>query len=158
MKLPKKLSGNKRKTEHKKGKPAIPPIDYELGDGYFLASEQKPNGLGGYATVNTGLYKDERLIRQITDENGQFLNFPGILHGKWEEELRFPFRPIVRFTIHYNKFRDNGLAEFFWMVQPDGRYWADDDGFGMENDSEIVLCAEFDQTGKFVTPFHLPEK
>ncbi|MCD8022031.1 MAG: hypothetical protein LUF30_03325, partial [Lachnospiraceae bacterium] len=59
----------------------------------------------------------------------------------------------VRFTVGYNRFQEDGLAEFFWMVQPDGRYWADDDGFGMENDMEIMLCAKIDKTGRFITPF-----
>lgn len=45
------------------------------------------------------------------------------------------------------------MAEFHWIVQPDGRYWADDGGFGMENDVEIELCAKFNKEGIFVTPF-----
>ena len=39
-------------------------------------------------------------------------------------------------------------------IQPDGRYWMDEDGFGMEDDEEIWLCADIDEEGRFITPFH----
>ena len=39
--------------------------------------------------------------------------------------------------------------------QPDGFYWADEDGFGAENDSEIVLYADLDAKGVFKGPFRI---
>ena len=50
------------------------------------------------------------------------------------------------------------MAEFFWMVQPDGRYWEDEDGFGAEKNIEITLLAKFDKNGKFVTKFQEKKK
>lgn len=38
------------------------------------------------------------------------------------------------------------------MVQPDGRYYADD-GFGREDDEEVTLCTLPDQRGRFAAPF-----
>ncbi len=125
---------------------------YELGDGYYLAYEMKSNGYGGYCDVNVCLYEGNKMVRQMTDEHGKFKDFPGVEHGDWEKELIFPFEAITKFTVGYNPFGNNGLAEFVWMVQPDGRYWGDD-GFGMEKDKEIMLYAKFDKTGRFVTPF-----
>ncbi|MDY3249804.1 MAG: hypothetical protein SOX32_05580 [Candidatus Choladocola sp.] len=130
---------------------------FRLGDGYYLAYEQKPNGLGGYCSVNACLYKGNTRIRRMTDKSGRFLEFPGVEHGDWEKNLTFPFEAVTRFTISYNPFDQNGLAEFFWLVQPDGRYWADDDGFGMEDDREIKLCASFDKDGRFVSPFRIKQ-
>ncbi|MCD8217278.1 MAG: hypothetical protein LUD01_04410 [Clostridiales bacterium] len=141
-----------RKTVGKENE-AIPPIHRDLGEGYYFAMDQKRNGFGGYATVNIGMYRGEKLIRQITDTEGSFLDFPGVEHGKWEDELKFPFQDTARFVVRFREFGEDGLAEIIWMVQPDGRYWADDDGFGMENDMEIELCAKIDKTGQFVTPF-----
>lgn len=42
-------------------------------------------------------------------------------------------------------------------VQPDGLYWEDEDGFGMEDNVEINLCAKFDKNGQFVTKFQFTE-
>lgn len=40
----------------------------------------------------------------------------------------------------YDNFR-NGVCAICWTVYPDGRYFADEDGFGMEdNDEENAYC------------------
>lgn len=124
-----------------------------LGDDYRLLSDQERNGLGGGIDVNICLFHGQKLIRRITDKNGIFLDFPGVKPGDWECDLNGSIRPQVNFTISCKPFREDGLAEFEWLVQPDGRYWMDEDGFGMENDDEIVLYAKLDKKGRFVTPF-----
>lgn len=48
----------------------------------------------------------------------------------------------------------NGVAEVSWMLQPDGRYYQDDDGFGMTDDEEIIIYGRIDRTGKAVGRFH----
>ena len=146
-------TGNREETGN------LPPRPfYSLGKGCYLAYEQKPNGLGGYRDVNVRLYEGERLVRALTDENGQFLDFPGIEHGSWEQHLTRPFEPVTRFAVSYNRFKEDGLAELVWMVQPDGRYWEDEDGFGGENDVEVELYAKFDENGQIVTPFRSRDK
>lgn len=138
----------RKKEEMKK-----PRYSYNLGNGYCLTYENRGNSLGGYADVNVWFCKDEKPIRQITDETGKFLNFPGVEPGSWEKKLTRPMEPVTRFSVSYNPFKEDGLAEFVWLVQPDGRYWEDEDGFGAENDEEIKLYAKLDQNGQFVTPF-----
>lgn len=49
-------------------------------------------------------------------------------------------------------FRD-GIADVRWQINPDGRYYMDDDGFGMTDDEEITLLGKIDRTGKVVVPF-----
>lgn len=51
-------------------------------------------------------------------------------------------------------------AVFIWMVQPDGRYWADEDVYGMRDDNEVTLYALFNKEGRFITPFsdQLPDQ
>lgn len=131
---------------------------FPLGDGYYLAYQEKGNGYGGCCSVNACLYKGDKRVRRMTDENGYFLDFPGVVHGDWEKKLVFPFEPVTRFPFSYNRFQEDGFAEFVWMVQPDGSYWADEDGFGAENAVEIELYAKFDKNGKFTTPFYRKER
>ena len=44
-----------------------------------------------------------------------------------------------------------GFALFSWTVQPDGRYWEDEYGFGRENEDRVVLYAYINENGEFVT-------
>ena len=61
--------------------------------------------------------------------------------------------PCIRFR---TSFETNGDGyRCYWELQPDGRYWDDDDGFGAEHDSELILCADMDKNGDFVTPFQI---
>lgn len=126
---------------------------FDLGEGYYLLSNNKKNLFGGYCDVNIWLFKGIRPIRRITNWFGCFLHYPGVKHGGWEEGMEQPFIPIMRYTANYNPFDENGLADFVWTVQPDGYYWADDDGFGIENDCEVELYAKFNKHGRFVTQF-----
>ena len=42
-----------------------------------------------------------------------------------------------------------------WQIQPDGRYWEDDDGFGGSPDEEVTLYAFLDEEGNFDGPFRI---
>jgi len=53
--------------------------------------------------------------------------------------LIFPFR--------------NGVADVQWQINPDGRYYMDEDGYGMTDDTEIALWGKIDRTGLVVEPF-----
>ncbi|MCC8103568.1 MAG: hypothetical protein LIP11_15385 [Clostridiales bacterium] len=110
-------------TKPKKDPFAIPSIHFDLGEGYYFTMEERNNGVGGYATVTIGMYKGEELIRQISDRTGTFLEFPGVEHGAWEDELRFPFQEAARFVVRFRKFGEDGLAEIFWTVRSVMRNW-----------------------------------
>ena len=133
-----------------------PPKPYSsLGDGYYLAYQEADNRLGGIHEVNLCLYKGTELIRRMTDDEGRFLDFPGVIDGKWKADYTFAyFEPVTRFPFSCAAFGEDGLADFVWKIQPDGLYWADEDGYGVEPDREIDLYAKFDKTGKFIEPFH----
>ena len=47
----------------------------------------------------------------------------------------------------------NGLCAISWMLYPDGRYFADEDGFGMEDNDEEEVYAIIDTDLKIVEPF-----
>ena len=40
-----------------------------------------------------------------------------------------------------------------WMLHPDGRYYADEDGFGMENDDEENIYCIIDSNLRIVIPW-----
>lgn len=135
-----------------KPKPTQSGVTKNLGDGYVLWHEYAPNGLGGYHPVNASLWHNGQKVRQLTDGEGAFCQFPGVVHGSWEAKQTSPFQPRVRFTLWAGPFQE-GKSRIEWMLQPDGRYYADEDGFGWEKDEEILLYGLMDTTGTFIVPF-----
>ena len=130
----------------------------DLGGGLFLHFYEVENGRGGYHPVNMRLFRSgdvqggDMLVKELTDSQGRFLRFPGVAPGPWEQTLVGTFQPQVNFVASIETFQ-NGFACFHWMVQPDGFYYTDEDGFGAEDDEEIWLFALIDDTGNFITPF-----
>ena len=47
----------------------------------------------------------------------------------------------------------DGLARVNWMLYPDGRYFADEDGFGMEDNDEINIYAYIDTECRVLVKF-----
>lgn len=99
---------------------------------------------------------ENRGVRKvIVDSFGIIQNFPGIAKEDfWVKEVAPNFlKEQVRFRSEFEK-RENGWI-FLWQVQPDGRYWGDDSGFGADNDSEVVLYTYLDLNGDFTGPFRI---
>lgn len=48
---------------------------------------------------------------------------------------------------------ENGMAEVRWEINPDGRFYCDEDGFGMTGDVEVTLYGVIDRKGKVVKKF-----
>ena len=101
----------------------------------------------------------KRVKYPIVDEEGNFVNFPGIEN----EYLLKPYykgdsiAPTIGFRTEFIRDEETGKLMVHWQVQPDGWYWADEDGFGAENDLEIVLYAYLTEDGKFEAPFRIYE-
>lgn len=49
----------------------------------------------------------------------------------------------------------SGVAEVSWQINPDGRYYMDEDGFGMTDDKEITIYSYVDRTGKPLIKFRI---
>lgn len=101
---------------------------------------------------------DNRLgIRKtIVDNNGNIIDFPGIEKGEWTKFIKseYSLQPVIRFRTDLGKFDDKHYI-MIWEVQPDGRYWEDEDGFGGTSDIEICLYALIDHRGCFIGPFRI---
>lgn len=93
--------------------------------------------------------------RMIIDSLGNIQNFPGVVKEEfWVKQVAPNYlKQQVRFRSSFEK-RDNGWI-FLWQLQPDGWYWADEDGFGAENDSEVVLYTYLNLNGDFTGPFRI---
>ena len=62
------------------------------------------------------------------------------------EYLSFQFPSFVRGF-------QNGVARVDWQLNPDGRYYMDDDGFGMTDDEEIEIYGFIDTKGNVLVKF-----
>lgn len=77
----------------------------------------------------------------------------------WDSLQSLPQKAIQharRLSFHYPSFIKlfkNGVAEVAWQLIPDGRYYMDDDGFGMTDDKEINIYSFIDKTGTVVVKF-----
>lgn len=101
---------------------------------------------------------DLRGIRKtIVDNSGNICHFPDILQeDRWTCELTSQafLQPQIRFGSSFTQEAD-GRFLMVWTIQPDGRYWADDGGFGMEHDLEIRLYTHIDRNGSFTDLFRV---
>lgn len=126
----------------------------ELGGGFYWEYREVSNGMGGYKTTGVYLLKHDApdFCRCIVDGNGWIQDFPGFCEGEWRRELEFPADPVVRFVFWISPYKD-GKARVRWVMQPDGRYFADDDGFGAEHFDEVEMISYLDEEGRFTAPF-----
>lgn len=53
---------------------------------------------------------------------------------------------------------EQGTARVRWEINPDGRYYMDEDGYGMTDDEEISLIGLIDRQGKVVEKFRYVPK
>jgi len=94
-------------------------------------------------------------IASVLDEKGAIRNFPGIVKDeRWEMEHHIGQCYDVRFEAQFYPL-DEGKFLMLWMIQPDGWYWADEDGFGRTRDNSIVMYAVVGKDGEFEGRFAL---
>lgn len=77
----------------------------------------------------------------------------------WNSLKDLPEKAIARAAAHNAMFPtlvrcfQNGEADVEWQINPDGKYWMDDDGFGMTDDQELALFGSIDRTGQVIKKF-----
>ena len=119
------------------------------------------DGMAFFFVKNKGLYIANTINGKIRkfSSNGNLLvddcdiDFDAIakvctngLHNARNKEIRYA--GINR----WDGFKD-GLCAISWMLYPDGRYFADSDGFGMEDNEEEEVYAIIDTNLVIVEPF-----
>ena len=102
--------------------------------------------------VNTTLRK----VYPISDFHG---NLVGFTHEDidWDdvERLRYTLDAKNLKTSYFfgiEKYED-GIARVVWTLYPEGSYFADEHGFGMENNEEVNVCAYIDTKCRVLIKF-----
>ena len=102
-----------------------------------LDGDNHGRDLGNDIAAFWGKGKTFILVNMRTGKLREFVNADGQL---LVEDKDIDYDSIHRHHNRYNDFK-NGLCALVWTTYPDGRYFADEDGFGMEdNDEEKVYC------------------
>lgn len=77
----------------------------------------------------------------------------------WKSLKKLPEDAILRakyLSFHFPSFIrafTNGVAQVDWQLNPDGRYYMDDDGYGMTDDEEINIYGFINTEGKVIVKF-----
>lgn len=109
--------------------------------------------------------KDGEIILKNTihDKEVMIMNKDGILVNIHDGDIDFSrvdllenpenaHRLSTRYGFSLGRF-ENGVAELCWTLYPDGRYFADEDGFGGENCNETTIYAYIGTLGNIIIPF-----
>ena len=96
--------------------------------------------------------------RQLLDENSNLVGFVD-RDFDWEKlkTVEHPYDVNHKHVDYgglgrYNDYR-NGICCLCWMLHPDGRYYADEDGFGMEDDDEENIYCVINSDLRIVIPW-----
>ena len=110
-------------------------------------------------------WKPRYLLNHNTKCAYEFMTFNAHLVGvedsdiDWNSLKKIPDEYIDRikkrnalFPSFIRQFK-NGVAEGCWQINPDGRYWMDEDGYGMTPDDEFNIYGFIDTECKIVIPY-----
>ena len=99
------------------------------------------------------------MLRQFSSENGYLLvDERDIDYNSISRACRHGFMNAAGKYIEYaalNRYDGfkEGICAVTWMLYPDGRYFADSDGFGMEDNDEENVYAVIDSNLEIIAPF-----
>lgn len=99
--------------------------------------------------------ESREIQKLIVDSNGNIRNFPGFAQEDlWASNVDPCYlKPEIRFCTRFGRRGDRLIM--LWEIQPDGRYWEDEDGFGGTSDEEVTLYTFLDENGDFTGPFRV---
>lgn len=81
-------------------------------------------------------------------------------HIDWKSMKKLPDEAMAQLCAYSFSFPSfirkyhNGVALVQWQLIPDGRYWMDDDGYGMTGDVELNIYGFIDTQANIVSKFH----
>ncbi len=131
------------------------PFDTEdLGEQMTLVKEV----ISGYWKPRFLVDHQRQQVIEVADRNEQLLIVTED-DIDWETLKNLPTKVVARvqyrlccfpfWIFHYH----NGVAKVMWMINPEGRYYADSNGYGMTGDHEINLFGAIDRSSKVVERF-----
>lgn len=126
----------------------------DLGEGMTVVNE-----------VMWGYWKPRFLINHNTKCAYEFINSMQDLVTVTEDDIDWESlkdlpedaqRTAKALSFHFPSFIlgfKNGVAEVSWQLNPDGRYYMDEDGYGMTDDEEVEIYGFIDQNANVVVKF-----
>lgn len=131
----------------------------DLNEGMKLVKQSvngwwKPRFLIDETAQRAYEFMDSMLFLQtVTDDDINWNSLNGI-SGKALERAKAHCGLFPTLIRGFHK----GVAEVTWQINPDGRYYMDEDGSGMSDDEEISLWGKIDRKGNVVVPFTYRKK
>ena len=122
---------------------------YSWGENILLVKEEN----GDRYLVNKATGKARQIsmpgyVVGFSDDEIDFATVDKLPHGHKAHARDMDYTPICWYDSC-----QNGIIALMWMLYPDGRYFADEDGFGMEdNDEENIYCVMNDNL-EVIRPF-----
>jgi hypothetical protein len=124
----------------------------DLGEGmtlvnYLISGWWKPRFIMNNDTKTAFEFMDkyERLLT-VTEDDIKWRSVNRLEHNEAAHNLCGYYPTLI------GQFK-NGAAQVEWQLHPDGRYYEDDDGFGMTDDEEEVILGFIDKDGRVVSKF-----
>lgn len=104
--------------------------------------------------VNTETKKYKKLVDAnggvvgFTKDDIDYKSLEGVEHSGCAYSMVSRYAGIGRWDNFHN-----GICALGWTLYPDGRYFADEDGYGMEDNDEVEIYCVIDKNFKVLKPF-----
>ena len=124
----------------------------DVGEGMLLVREVIARRWRNRFLVNTEEHEAYELVggdlqlKCLCSDDIEWESLESYKHQNTARQLRAPYP----FSVY--AFND-GVAYVDWTLYPDGMYFMDEDGFGMDDGKEECLGAYIDRNGRFLVPF-----
>lgn len=129
-------------------------LGYTIGEGMAMFGKSR----GPLFIANTETNK----VKKLVDEKGRVVGFTkkdidyeslkGIKHTRNAYSMVVDYAGMGRWSDF-----SGGICSLVWMLYPDGRYFADEDGFGIEDNYEVNLFCVIDKDFNVLRPFQYTE-
>jgi len=127
----------------------------DLGENMFLINQAifgwwKPRFIINEDTQEAYVWMNSMTILQmVTDDDIDWDSLKGLPETAIDRAHRYnALFPSQVWNFH------NGEAIVTWQLNPDGRYYEDEDGFGMTNDVEIEIRGKINKQCQIIEKFH----
>ena len=129
-------------------------IGYTIGEGMAMFGKSR----GPLFIANTETNKVKKLVDEkgivvgFTKDDIDYDSLKGVEHAGNAYKMIVDYAGMGRWSDF-----SGGICSLVWMLYPDGMYFADEDGFGMEDNFEVNLFCVIDKDFNVLRPFQYAE-